>query len=843
MKILPVLLPPRDGEVFDTIEAGEIRLLGHSLAAGYQTVRGQGSKGGRQNIWCIHHGLKTRNDRDLSLRVEKDAAGKIISTRRRDDTRAWAKDCKWRGFLTPFTEIDNDGAKINRFVWRYGRSQADSLPTDQHTHAFNENPLIYPKHKSAQVDFVEAVPQAIAMRASHLPFRQAERILHGQGLKIDRNWYYNLARMNAMETSPDGLLALVTVLEKDNWTYRTFWEFIKDDLNVVTKRVLKAVFFTNDRLIKQARRFTPDWMIQVDGTFNTNKIRMPLIDCLGVSNCGKSFIFAFAFVTSESRDNWGFILQCLEQTVFNGLPLPRVVIADQGLGLRSVFESVWPACLLQFCEWHAADNIKRRLAVKRYKKEEREDIMRLVWRYIQSATELDLEINRTAMKDAMKVDEQKYIDTHWRPKEKQVIRCYTTWNPNLNCFSSQREEGKHPMIKTVLNHRLRLDIAVQRLDEEMIHELETLQEAEQNDRGHGYRLLEANVWYLVKEVIASWPLKVMEREWDQLDRLRAVNAPLPPCYCALVERFGLPCLHYLERAWNEHLPIPLTLIHSRWWYRGGIEARSGWRPTYGDQVQSEPQRIVLERPRLEIIEATNKLLTFRETLTREEQELLDADQVRSTTQILLDARTRQHINTIIPRTLPDPIPKPTWNRYVKTHDKAKKRMMTGAEAAVKDANTVEAVEKKRQQEKEKESAIDDEMLAGAASEKEDDSDHSSVREVVFSTPISPPRGTMLPPARPTTPETEVARKRSFTLVHRTPEKPREAPVAPTTPLNTFTREASPVAATPPTPAEIPASTVPARLDGRTRREGKNARYNEAMTIERGRGGRGQGGKA
>ena len=75
-----------------------------------------------------------------------------------------------------------------------------------------------------------------------------------------------------------------------------------------------------------------------------------------------------------------------------------------------------------------------------------------------------------------------------------------------------------------------------------------------------------------------------------------------------------------------------------------------------------------------------------------------------------------------------------------------------------------------------EAAVDDEMLAGVASEKEDDSDdsdYSSVREVVFSTPISPSRGTMLPPAKPTTPE--ATRKRSFILVHRTPEKPREAP--------------------------------------------------------------------
>ena len=104
--------------------------------------------------------------------------------------------------------------------------------------------------------------------------------------------------------------------------------------------------------------------------------------------------------------------------------------------------------------------------------------------------------------------------------------------------------------------------------------------------------------------------------------------------------------------------------------------------------------------------------------------------------------------------------------------------MTGREAAERDADKAETAQITA--EKEKEAAIDDETLPGVASEKEDNSDHSSVREVVFSTPISPPRGTMLPPARPTTPETEVARKRSFTLVHRTPEKPREAPVAPTT---------------------------------------------------------------
>jgi hypothetical protein len=827
------LMPPEDGEVFNTMEEGEARLLGHSLAAGYQTVRGQGSKGGRRNIWCVHHGEATRNDRDLSHHVERNDMSKIISTRKREDTRTWAKDCKWRGFLTPLTKLGSDSAEINQFVWRYGRSQGNGgQPTNMHSHVQFENPLLFPRHRAMQAEFVIAIPQAEVMRSAYLPFRMAERILHGQGLKIDRNWYYNLARKKGMDASTDGLLALVTVLEQDKWTYRTFWEFVRDDHGTVVNQVLKAVFFTNERLIRLARRFTPDWMIQVDGTFNTNKIRMPLINCLGVTNTSKSFVFAFAFVTSESADNWGFVLECLGQVVYNGLPFPRVVIADQGLGLRSVFESVWPHCVLQFCEWHAAENVKKRLANNGYKKKEREVIMRLVWAYIQSATEEDLEANRAVMMGRMKLGEQTYINTHWRPKEKQIIRCFTSLNPNLNCFSSQRDEGMHPMIKTVLNPQIRLDEAVGRLDTEMKLAIERIQEAEQSDKVRNRRVLEGNSWYCVREVVASWALKTVETQWAQLAQLRATQAPLPQCQCRFVERFGLPCLHYLEKAWNETLPIPLTLIHSRWWYRSGVESRRNWQPTYVDQPRLEPAtHLTIERPNLEIVEAINELLAYRETLTREQQERLDEDQVRSTTQILSDARAQHQMRAMIPRSLPAPIPKPAWDRYAKSHDKVTKRMMTSTEAAVRDAD-------RHEKEQDQQAKIDDELLADIGS------DDDGTREIIFSTPISPTwvTSTMIPPPRPITPE--VARKRSFTLVERTPEKLRAAPIAPITPSAAISREAFPVVPTPQDPKEIPASTAPARLDGRVRREGKNSAYLEAMALERGRGrGRGRGGKA
>ena len=79
---------------------------------------------------------------------------------------------------------------------------------------------------------------------------------------------------------------------------------------------------------------------------------------------------------------------------------------------------------------------------------------------------------------------------------------------------------------------------------------------------------------------------------------------------------------------------------------------------------------------------------------------------------------------------------------------------------------------------------------------------------------------------PTTPG--VGRKRLITLVHRTPEQPREAPFVPTTPSNTISRETSTVTFTPQEPTEMLTSTALVRLNGRERRVGKNSVYLEVM---------------
>ena len=72
-----------------------------------------------------------------------------------------------------------------------------------------------------------------------------------------------------------------------------------------------------------------------------------------------------------------------------------MVLGDQAAGLIAAMPASLPSYRLQHCSWHIAQNIKKRLADKRYLVEERKGIINLVVRfYIQSSTEAELDENK-----------------------------------------------------------------------------------------------------------------------------------------------------------------------------------------------------------------------------------------------------------------------------------------------------------------------------------------------------------------------------------------------------------------------------------------------------------------
>src|SRR5256714_7566498 len=122
-----------------------------------------------------------------------------------------------------------------------------------------------------------------------------------------------------------------------------------------------------------------------------------------------------------------------------------------------------PSYELQHCSWYIAQNIKKRLADKRYLIEERKAIINLIWAYIQSSSEVKLDENRAALTKSMKANERDFLTKYWYPRERQFVYIYTKIAPNLGCNSIQRAESTYPVTTTLLNHQLLFIEAATRL--------------------------------------------------------------------------------------------------------------------------------------------------------------------------------------------------------------------------------------------------------------------------------------------------------------------------------------------------------------------------------------------
>lgn len=99
---------------------------------------------------------------------------------------------------------------------------------------------------------------------------------------------------------------------------------------------LLQIFFVNDEQVIRTQCFCSDFMIQLDSTFNTNDLKLPLAYMVGVDNHGKSFTAVLSFICSENATDINFLLNCLDELIFYGddCPRPKVIITDQALGIH-----------------------------------------------------------------------------------------------------------------------------------------------------------------------------------------------------------------------------------------------------------------------------------------------------------------------------------------------------------------------------------------------------------------------------------------------------------------------------------------------------------------------------
>ncbi|KJZ69900.1 hypothetical protein HIM_10711 [Hirsutella minnesotensis 3608] len=374
---------------------------------------------------------------------------------------------------------------------------------------------------------------ALAHRTAGLSAAESSLIFdhHGLGSHLSAKEFYNLSHSEGRRSNQEALDLLLTCLEFEDFRVRCFFKYLLDDQGRRTARVLEHLFFCSSEQIRLGRRFLSGFLMQTDATFNTNSLHLPLSVMVGITNTGRTFPLAFAFLKSESAEAFEFVNAQLAELIWYDCPPPRVVLGDQSKGLTAAMALSQARAdqgsqrgdqqILQLCEWHAAESIKKRLLDSgRYTKERREDLLRLIWEYIQAPDEEQLGKGRHKLLAEMREPERLYVENNWKEKEKQFARAHTRHYPNLGCNTTQRNESYHVVVKASLNRQLPLQVACQKL----AHSLKKLNQKITDDGNRSRidvpRLLDRPAFRHLIGKVPHYVVGKLAPEWEAAKALR-----------------------------------------------------------------------------------------------------------------------------------------------------------------------------------------------------------------------------------------------------------------------------------------------------------------------------------
>src|SRR5579859_7792687 len=94
------LLPPADGEVFESFQECFARLQGYAFSQGFAVVTlSSNKKKACTEFGYIYYAKETKNWRKLKIHIDKDlASGDIVSNRKHNNYSMNAKGCRWAAY-------------------------------------------------------------------------------------------------------------------------------------------------------------------------------------------------------------------------------------------------------------------------------------------------------------------------------------------------------------------------------------------------------------------------------------------------------------------------------------------------------------------------------------------------------------------------------------------------------------------------------------------------------------------------------------------------------------------------------------------------------------------------
>lgn len=586
---------PANNEEFDRPQDCIDQLNNYGYAAGYffTTIRGSSKNNNTQyrDYGCQFHGTESRNWRGLESRKAVDEHGQVMTSRQRDTSHSrFGCPVRYR-----ISNVLADGITSRR-VWR-GRWACDEIGHElgHETHEDPMSPFSIQAHLRSTPEYREILHRAHNYRYNSVRFSSTTRLLQSEfGLTIDQKTYYNLIRNEQPDiSSPATIVSLLNVLQEAGFRSRVLLQRSEPSANEQGRPAMHSIFFYNDTGRNLARQYCAGHVAIIDATFCTNNKNMPLLTAVGINSEMKTFPIAMAYIPSESADAFSFFFDCIREEIFDDdIIEPTVWISDMASGIISAVDTLnaLPNSTLLYCMWHAYHAIYTRLCRGRYTAEEKTEMQRLIWSYLQSSNYEELAHKRTTLREFVQTDsERSYLDS-WVEKERRVIPVYTDSYLNLGIHSTGRGEQWHRNTHEATNAQM----TIERSAKAICNKLDDAYTSHANDlRPAKMKVKMGTDWATFTALVShvsQHALTLIEEAWVEIVEYWGGADGLPAiCQCRNRLQFSLPCAHDLLPCFRASRRIPLSLIHPRWRIR-----ESEIEPITGPYIPEYPPNWALE---------------------------------------------------------------------------------------------------------------------------------------------------------------------------------------------------------------------------------------------------------
>ncbi|KAK9715575.1 hypothetical protein RND81_06G174200 [Saponaria officinalis] len=223
--------------------------------------------------------------------------------------------------------------------------------------------------------------------------------------------------------------------------YVHFWE-AKDDSTELTH-----IFMAHPGALMLLRAYP--YVIIIDSTYKTNLYKMPMVEVVGLTPVGKTFMIGYGFVTKETTESYTWVLEKVRQML--GGVTPNAIVTDREQGLLEAVSLVFPDSRHLLCVWHI-DMAVEKYALELHKSDWiAKKITSKWWHMVRTAATVDEHERRWANFCKKWGGMVGYMTRTWMIHVQKFAACYTNDVMHFGNIATSRVESAHSVLKNWLN--------------------------------------------------------------------------------------------------------------------------------------------------------------------------------------------------------------------------------------------------------------------------------------------------------------------------------------------------------------------------------------------------------